>query len=179
MDPAVLRSSRHYGVKAIQICARSCQSSWPCCRRALVAVSGAFKTGLQIRPQQGAGAAGTLGAHEPVHQCSTNSGVPKRWPRKCPTGSRVCGLCSCAAWAAYILVHPWRTVGIVKPSADPLTQTGQLGRQSGESSEALVVHLPESLNSLLLREDQWSGAVWICKPVCHSYSCRKCAHHWQ
>jgi hypothetical protein len=54
---------------------------------------------------------------------------------------------------------------VARAAADPLPQAGQFGRQGGELRTELLVLLSESLNLLLLSEDQRSDAGWCCQPI--------------
>ena len=52
-----------------------------------------------------------------------------------------------------------------------------LGSQGDELAAELVVLLPESLNLLLLNEDQRSDAGWCCQPIRFWNPGRRAAHH--
>jgi hypothetical protein len=67
--------------------------------------------------------------------------------------------------------------GVARAAADPLPQVRQLGGQGGELVAEFVVLLPESLNLLLLSEDQRSDAGWCCQPISFWNPGRRATHH--
>jgi len=66
---------------------------------------------------------------------------------------------------------------VARAAADPLPQAGQFAGQGGELAAELIVLLSESLNLLLLSEDQRSDADWCCQPIRFWYRGRRGAHH--
>jgi hypothetical protein len=69
-----------------------------------------------------------------------------------------------------------QTSATATPAA-PLRKFRQLGGQGGELVAEFVVLRPESLNLLLLSEDQRSDAGWCCQPISFWNPSRRCAHH--
>jgi hypothetical protein len=67
--------------------------------------------------------------------------------------------------------------GVARAAADSLPQVRQLGGQGGELVAEFVVLLPESLNLLLLSQDQLSGTCRPRQPVRIWNPSRRCAHH--
>lgn len=58
-----------------------------------------------------------------------------------------------------------RLVGVARFAPDPLPQAGQFARQIGELRSQLLMFLPETLDLLLLGQDQRSDAGWSRLPI--------------
>ena len=80
-------------------------------------------------------------------------------------------------WLKPMAVTKGRIGGVARAAADPLPHTGQFAGQGGELAAELIVLLFESLNLLLLSEDQRSDTGWCCKPIRFCYHGRRGAHH--
>jgi len=102
------------------------------------------------------------------------------WPR--PGMARLATALASTALASLRRLEPsavtgGRFGGVAGAAADPLAQLGQLARQGGELAAELVVLLPESLNLLLLSEDQRSDAGWCCQSIRFWNPGRRGSHH--
>ena len=126
------------------------------------------------------------GGAPPPHPLARSAAAPARI-RDGPAGRRARGHCPCAVLAACSpkgfreavarAIAGGRFGEVARAAADPLPQVRQLGGQGGELIEEFVVLPPESLNLLLLSQDQLSGTCRPRQPVSIWNPSRRCAHH--